>query len=252
MDPVGQVLSMLTGLGVLVRIDPLITVAVVVPLILALAIVNTATRRIQEYRRAQQDAIGDITGLLGEIFGATTAVKVAGAEEHVMAHVRDLNEARRRATLRDLLLTQLLSSISLNATGITDTALEHLRKHTQLKSLVLSGTKITDTGLANLTDFVNLTHLKLSYTQVGDEGLKKLAACKSLRALELKDTKVTFEGVAKLQEVLPDCKIVSSVAWHGWPADAPPPAIAPCTRLASRSPQVSASEIPCAVAGSLW
>lgn len=118
MDPLGQALSMLTGLGVLVRIDPLITVAVVVPLILALAIVNTATRRIQEYRRAQQDAIGDVTGLLGEIFGATTAVKVAGAEEHVMAHVHDLNEARRRATLRDLLLTQLLSSISLNATNL--------------------------------------------------------------------------------------------------------------------------------------
>lgn len=118
LDPLGQVLALLTGLAVLIRIDPWITLVVAVPLIGVLAIVNTATRRIQEYRRAQQEAIGDVTGLLGEIFGATTAVKVAGAEAHVMAHVRDLNEARRRATLRDLLLAQFLSSVSLNATNL--------------------------------------------------------------------------------------------------------------------------------------
>jgi len=118
LDPIGQALAMLVGLGVLVRIDPLITAAVAVPLIIVLAIVNSATRRVQEYRRAQQEAIGDVTGLLGEIFGATTAVKAAGAEEHVMAQVHALNEARRRATLRDLLLTQLLSSVSQNATTL--------------------------------------------------------------------------------------------------------------------------------------
>jgi ATP-binding cassette subfamily B protein len=118
LDPIGQSLALLTGLVILVRIDPWITLAVVVPLIGVLAVVNTATRRIQEYRRAQQEAIGDVTGLLGEIFGATTAVKVAGAEEHVMGHVQSLNEARRRATLRDLLLAQFLSSVSLNATNL--------------------------------------------------------------------------------------------------------------------------------------
>ena len=35
-----------------------------------------------------------------------------------MTHFHDLNEARRRATLRDLLLTQLLSSVSLNAANL--------------------------------------------------------------------------------------------------------------------------------------
>jgi ATP-binding cassette subfamily B protein len=117
-DPIGQAIAMLTAIVVLARIDPIITLAVVVPLVGVLVLVNGATRRIQEYRRVQQDAIGDVTGLLGEIFGATTAVKVAGAEEHVMAHVQALNEARRRATLRDLLLAQFLSSVSLNATNL--------------------------------------------------------------------------------------------------------------------------------------
>jgi ATP-binding cassette subfamily B protein len=117
-DPIGQAAAMLIGLGVLARIDPTITVAVVVPLIAVVVLVNAATRRIHEYRRAQQDAIGDVTGLLGEIFGAATAVKVAGSEEQVMGHVQALNEARRRATLRDLLLAQFLSSVSTNATNL--------------------------------------------------------------------------------------------------------------------------------------
>src|SRR3954453_19105554 len=90
MDPIGQALAMVAGIVVLARIDPIITLAVVVPLVGVLVLVNAATRRIQEYRRAQQDAIGDVTGLLGEIFGATTAIKVAGAEEHVMGHVQAL------------------------------------------------------------------------------------------------------------------------------------------------------------------
>ena len=40
-----------------------------------------------------------MTGLLGEVFGAAQAVKVAGAEERVVAHFRELNEVappRRR------------------------------------------------------------------------------------------------------------------------------------------------------------
>ena len=118
LDPLGQAIALVSGLVVLARIDPLITAAVMVPLIGVLALVNAATRRIHEYRRIQQEAIGDVTDLLGEIFGATTAVKVAGAEEQVMAHVQTLNEARRRATLRDLLLAQFLSSVSSNATNL--------------------------------------------------------------------------------------------------------------------------------------
>ncbi len=140
-DPIGQALAMTFGVIVLVRIDPIITLAVVVPLVGVLVLVNAATRRIQEYRRAQQDAIGDVTGLLGEIFGATTAIKVAGAEEHVMGHVQALNEARRRATLRDLLLAQFLSSVSANATNL-GTGL-----------LLLVGAQAMQTGQFSVGDF---------------------------------------------------------------------------------------------------
>ena len=72
----------------LISINPLITLAVFVPLMAVLVMVNTASKRIQQYRKANQEAIGEVTGLLGEVFGAVQAVKVAGAEEHVVAHFR--------------------------------------------------------------------------------------------------------------------------------------------------------------------
>jgi len=114
-DPVGQGLVLIFGLGTLARINPWITLAVFVPLLLTLLVVNLATRRIQRYRRANQEAIGAVTGLLGEIFGTVQAIKLAGTEKHLIAYFQTLNETRRIATLRDLLLNKLLESFSTNA-----------------------------------------------------------------------------------------------------------------------------------------
>jgi ATP-binding cassette subfamily B protein len=59
-----------------------------------------------------------VTGLLGEIFGATLAVKVADAEQRVVAHLSRLNDIRRRATLRDLLLTKVLDSLGASSANL--------------------------------------------------------------------------------------------------------------------------------------
>jgi ATP-binding cassette subfamily B protein len=122
LDPLGQSLMYLTALVVLLRIDARLTLAVFLPLLLMLLVVRLATARIQRYRREAQEAIGGVTGLLGELFGAVLAVKVAGAEERIVERLRVRGEARRRATLRDLLFTQLLGTVSYNtaslATGV--------------------------------------------------------------------------------------------------------------------------------------
>jgi ATP-binding cassette, subfamily B, bacterial len=123
LDPVGQLIMLATALTVLVRVDPVITFAVVVPLIVALTIVQQATRRIQAYRRASRQAAGAVSSLLGELFGAALAVKVAGAEERAVAHLRELNEARRRTGLRDTLLSKGLESLTTNAANLGTGAL---------------------------------------------------------------------------------------------------------------------------------
>ena len=118
LDPVGQIVVTLIALAVLARIDPLLTLTVFLPLLFVLVIVNLASKRIERYRRASQESIGEVTGLLGEAFGAVQAVKLANAEERVVRHFERVNETRRRTTLNDLLFTEVLRSIGTNAANI--------------------------------------------------------------------------------------------------------------------------------------
>jgi ATP-binding cassette, subfamily B, bacterial len=118
LDPVGQAFVTITALIVLSSIDPWLTLVVLVPLLVVIIVVQFASKRIQHYRRKHQESIGEGTGLLGEVFGAVQAVKVARAEENVVEYFQSLNEARRKATLNDLLYTQLLQSVSFNAANL--------------------------------------------------------------------------------------------------------------------------------------
>jgi ATP-binding cassette subfamily B protein len=115
LDPVGQACVIVFALVVLARIDPLTTLAVVVPVFTVVGVVRVATRRLQTYRRASQAAVGEVTGLLGEVFSAVLAIKVSGAERNIVAHLRTMNETRRRTTLADLVFNQILRSIGENA-----------------------------------------------------------------------------------------------------------------------------------------
>ena len=117
-DPIGQLLLTIVAVAILIRINPYLTLAVFLPVVLVLGLIEIGTTRIQRYRRAQQEAIGGVTDLLGEIFGAVNAVKVAGAEDRVVAHLRARNEVRRKATLAEVLLTQLLDSVTKNTTHL--------------------------------------------------------------------------------------------------------------------------------------
>jgi len=117
-DPIGQLLVMVVGLGVLASINPLLTLAVFVPLVVSVTVVNMATQRIQRYRRESHAAIGGVTGLLGEIFGAVQAVKVADTEAHVVTHLEELNDVRRKAQLREQLFDRFLGAFSTNAADI--------------------------------------------------------------------------------------------------------------------------------------
>ena len=117
-DPLGQAAVIIVALIVLVRIDWFITFTVFLPLLGVLALVNITGKRIEKYRKANQESIGEVTDLLGEIFGAVQAVKVAGAEQRVVEYFHRVNETRRKATLKDILFSQGLNSIFTNAANI--------------------------------------------------------------------------------------------------------------------------------------
>ena len=67
---------------------------------------------IKKYRKASREATSQVTGLIADMFNGTQALKVGSAEERIIAHFRQINENRRKAMLRDKILSTLVNAIS--------------------------------------------------------------------------------------------------------------------------------------------
>jgi ATP-binding cassette subfamily B protein len=117
-DPFGQIIVLCVALSILGRTSLLITLSLFVPLLAVLTIANILRRRVREYREARQESIGEVTSLLGDVFSAVHTLQVARAERHVVEHFKEINEVRRKLSLKDTLLTQLTESIFENASDV--------------------------------------------------------------------------------------------------------------------------------------
>ncbi|HVC33411.1 MAG TPA: ABC transporter ATP-binding protein [Chloroflexota bacterium] len=106
------------ALTIMLRIDATITLAVFLPLVLVVALVNVVRQRIERYRRENREATGAVTGFLGEVMGAVQAVQVSGAEEQVVARFRALNDRRLRAAIRDSVFDQVREAIFANTVNV--------------------------------------------------------------------------------------------------------------------------------------
>ena len=103
---------------VLVQIDVRIAALVFLPLLVVSVVVTLAVDRLDRYRRAARKAAGIVSGYIGEVFGASQAIKVAAAEDRMIAHFRQLNETRRITTLKDRVFHEFLHSIFWNAVSV--------------------------------------------------------------------------------------------------------------------------------------
>ena len=117
-DLIGRTLFAVVAGILMWRIEPTLTLALFVPLLLTSFITEALGRRIMAYRAAAREATSRVTGFLGELLGAQLAIRVAGAAPHAISHLRELGETRRRHTCRDTVFGQLLDSLSANLTHI--------------------------------------------------------------------------------------------------------------------------------------
>jgi ATP-binding cassette subfamily B protein len=101
------------------KISVSVTLMALAPLIVVGLIANAATRRIEHYRRASRQATGDVTGFIGEFFGAVQAVKVATAEKGVINRFHELNEERRKLSIREKLFDDILGSLYRNTSTLS-------------------------------------------------------------------------------------------------------------------------------------
>ena len=117
-DAGGLVLYALVAVTIMFFIAPTITVVITLPLVGIVFLVRLLSSKIRQYRRRSREATGRVTSFIGETFGAVQAVKVASKERFVVERFRALNETRRKAALRDSLLTELLRSLNINMVNV--------------------------------------------------------------------------------------------------------------------------------------
>lgn len=115
---IGLALFSLAALIILLRISVQITLLVFIPLGCVVAIVQAMKTHLERYRTSSRRATGRVSSAIGEIFSAVQAIKIAGAEPHVVAHFRSLNEQRRIAMLKDRVLADALNSVFNNTVGL--------------------------------------------------------------------------------------------------------------------------------------
>jgi ATP-binding cassette, subfamily B, bacterial len=109
----------LVAIIIMLSISPLITLVVLVPLVGASLLMNRMSARIQQYHRESRKTAGEVSSFIGEMFNTTQAIQLANAQQRVIEHLRQLNDARRRTTLRSLFFTDVvLNSIASNLSSL--------------------------------------------------------------------------------------------------------------------------------------
>lgn len=117
-DLLGAFLFAVIAASVLASIDAQMTLLVFAPLLFMILVAERAGTHIRRYRSAAREATERITGSLGEIFGAVQTIKVAGVEQPMIEHFKQLNDERRKMMVRDKVLTAILESVFWNTLSI--------------------------------------------------------------------------------------------------------------------------------------
>jgi len=110
-DVASSLLVGIIAMVLLMTANPSITAIVFLPLLVVVIAAHVASARVEKYREASRKTTGDVTSIIGEVFGAVQAVQVACAEDRVIRHFRKYNEIRRKAGLKDLLFSNILGAV---------------------------------------------------------------------------------------------------------------------------------------------
>ena len=143
LDISGSVLSTVLAIGILASVDARTTFAVVVPVVGALALARWLGPRLRAWRAAARESAAEVTGYLGDLFGAILAVKAGGAEPAALRRFEEINDRRRVAARKDQAGTALVESLG-GLTGELGVGLMLLLAAPRIRSGALS---IGDVGL---------------------------------------------------------------------------------------------------------
>jgi ATP-binding cassette subfamily B protein len=187
-DIQGGIAFGIVAIILMLSISPRIALLAVLPFILVGIVSNAATKRIEKFRRASRKATGIVTSFIGEFFGAVQAVKVATAEEGVIAHFEALNDQRRKTALQDRLFNEILFSIFRNGVNLSTGVI-----------LMLVGQAMTQ-GTFTIGDFSLFVFCL--------DGISELTTFAGLLVARYKQIAVSVERMERLMEGAPKGALV--------------------------------------------
>ena len=114
-DLVGSLLFAIGAFVIMSSIDPVITVVLVLPLTIVVILNRVLSEVIRRIHRRARELGAAVTAFIGETFSGVLAIKTAGAEGAVLDRLREHNQRRRQAAVKDRLAMDMLDT----ATGAT-------------------------------------------------------------------------------------------------------------------------------------
>jgi len=99
------------ALALMLAASVTVTLGAVLPLVAIAFVARRAGGRAAAAYAATRDATGRVVDLLGAAFGAVEALVVAGATDRLVARLRPLDAARRRAARREALFAAVVASV---------------------------------------------------------------------------------------------------------------------------------------------
>jgi ATP-binding cassette, subfamily B, bacterial len=118
LDLVPDAVLGILALVIIARIDPRVAVAVAVPLLAAAAVGHLLAPIVRRRRAADRAVTAEVTGFLGETFGAITTLSTAGAAPAVLTRLARLCDRRRVTAVRDRVAEQLLPAVGGSAADV--------------------------------------------------------------------------------------------------------------------------------------
>jgi ATP-binding cassette subfamily B protein len=111
-DLVALSAAAIISFAIMFSISVPITLGTFLPLAVVIFFAQRLGARARRYRVQSRRATSHVTAMIADMFNATQAIKVADAEERVIARFREYNAVRKEAMVRDRLLTQLVQALS--------------------------------------------------------------------------------------------------------------------------------------------
>ncbi len=117
-ETIGSAVIALVAVAVLMWVDATITLVMLAPLVAVVIIAQRASAVLGRYREASSQATSEVTGAIADVLAAVPTLQAAGAEGHVVDHIRRLSVQRRRAMMRDRVASKLLDAVAANMVSL--------------------------------------------------------------------------------------------------------------------------------------